>query len=176
LKGPAAPVQLWVHQSIFGETTANVLKLLEKAPAVNSIAEKALAIMPAILKQFGSPDQKGVSPTLNYEAAGDWVVMQVGSDALATIAGSALAPKAQASQPPAGQLPAATVRVSADRQWTSVDGRYTCVAGLVSATRDEVKLKRARDGKVITVPLWRLSATDQQVALRAAGVATRRLF
>ena len=161
LSGPAAPVQLWVHQSIFGETTANALKLLEQAPALNSIAGKALAIVPAILKQFGSQQQPGLSPTLDYQAAGDWVVMQVGSDALARIAGGALGPGLAPTQPP--------VRAAVDRRWTSVDGRFTCMAGLVSATRDSVKLKRARDGKVITVPLWRLSELDQQIARRAAG-------
>jgi hypothetical protein len=45
------------------------------------------------------------------------------------------------------------------RQWTSSDGKSTVEAKMIGKAKDSVRLER-RDGKVITVPLDRLSAPD----------------
>jgi len=52
---------------------------------------------------------------------------------------------------PTGQLP---------RTWTTADGRYKTVATLVVVENDTVRLARA-DGKVIDVPLSKLSGADR---------------
>ena len=46
------------------------------------------------------------------------------------------------------------------RKWTSSDGKFSVEAELVEAKDGNVRLKR-QDGKVITVPVSKLSKADQ---------------
>ena len=48
------------------------------------------------------------------------------------------------------------------REWTSSDGKYRVEADLAGISKDNVRLKKKADGKVIVVPLKQLSGADQQ--------------
>lgn len=60
--------------------------------------------------------------------------------------------------------------IASARTWKSADGGYTVDAELVKVDGDKVALKRA-DGKVITVPLNRLSTEDQEFIKSQPGAA-----
>ena len=48
------------------------------------------------------------------------------------------------------------------REWTSSDGKYRIEAELAGFTKENVRLKKKADGKVVVVPLKQLSTADQQ--------------
>jgi hypothetical protein len=145
---PGAPVQVWVHRSTMGEQLATVLKLFDQTDTGTNLAERALASVPDMLKdKFGLPQTAGEArPPLNYQTSADWIVLQIGGEAI-----SAGKPALASDQP---------------RLWTSADGRHSCFAVRVSTSPEAVTLKRMVDGEVVTVPLVKLSETDRQIALR----------
>ena len=51
------------------------------------------------------------------------------------------------------------------RTWTDDSGKYSCKADLVGVGKDTVRLKRD-DGKIITVPIARLSRADRAYAAK----------
>lgn len=53
------------------------------------------------------------------------------------------------------------IRRSRSREWATVDGKFSVVAEFVTLIGDKVKLRRADDGREITVPLERLSSADR---------------
>jgi hypothetical protein len=144
----APPMQIFVHNSVFGERLAEVLKLFNQADGKTNLAERALTAVPDMLQErFGlSQLAAQANPPLDYQATDDWFVVSIGGKPAVN----------------------GTVQVAAiqPRTWTSADGRYTCYAEKVAATADSVTLKRMNDGQVVTVPLVRLSEADRQVALR----------
>jgi hypothetical protein len=141
---PAAPVQVWVHKSTMGEHLATVLKLFDQTDTGTNLAERALASVPDMLKdKLGLPQTAAEArPPLNYQAAADWIVIQIGGEAITG-----------GTQAVASDLP---------RMWTSADGRHSCFAVRVSASPESVTLKRMADGQAV-VPLT-TSETDRQVA------------
>jgi hypothetical protein len=145
---PAAPVQVWVHKSTMGEQLATVLKLFDQTDTGTNLAERALASVPDMLKdKLGLPRHAAEArPPLNYQTAADWIVIQIGGEAIT----------------------GGTQSVASDqpRMWTSADGRHTCFAVRVNSSPDCVTLKRMVDGQVVTVPLVRLSESDRKIALR----------
>jgi hypothetical protein len=145
---PAAPVQVWIRKSTMNGQLATVLKLFEPSEAGTNVAERALASVPTVLKDtLGVPrDAAHAKPPMNYQTAADWIVVQIGGEAIT------------------GDTPVTAGDVP--RLWTSADGRFSCLAVRLSASPDSVTLKRMDDGKVVTVPLTKLSETDRQVALR----------
>jgi hypothetical protein len=146
----APPVQLFVHNSIFGPRMADVLKRFDATDGQTNLAEQALATVPDVLRErFGLPQLAiQASPRLDYQSTDKWLVVNIGGEPSANAATHVAA---DADQP---------------RMWTSADGRYSCYAEKVSATSDSVTLKRMNDGQVVTVQLARLSEADRQVALR----------
>lgn len=144
----AAPVQIWVHKGTMGEQLATVLKMFDQTDTGTNLADRALASVPNMLKdKLGLPQNAAEArPPLNYQTAADWIVIQIGGEAITG-----------GTQTVASDLP---------RMWTSADGRHTCFAVRVSASPEAVTLKRMADGEVVTVPLAKLSETDRQIALR----------
>ena len=66
---------------------------------------------------------------------------------------------------PVAAAPAAAAAAAADdkfRTWTDVSGTYQVEAELVEATGAAVKLKLKKDGKIVTVPLEKLSEADRE--------------
>lgn len=59
-------------------------------------------------------------------------------------------------------VPAADRDASQPRVWTNSSGEHKVRATLVEVTDDAVRLKKASDGKIVTVPLAKLSEADQQ--------------
>lgn len=73
-----------------------------------------------------------------------------------------LKPEEQAALGKAASAP--EIGTNAARTWTSSDGNFTIDAELVRATADSVTLKRVSDGKIITVPLAKLTEADREFA------------
>lgn len=162
----AAPVQVWVHESVIGDRIASLLKLVDESSRGTTLAGRALDAVPIAIKDsLGlSATTKDVTPALNYATARDWIVIQIGSQPGASVAASEQPAVASASGPPANAAAAtAASPMSSNRIWTSADGRFTVVALLVSASTEGVTLKRAVDGKLVTVPMSKLSELDRKL-------------
>lgn len=145
---PAAPIQIWVRKSTMDGQLATVLKLFDPTQAGTSVAERALASVPSVLKDtLGMPrDAAKAKPPMNYQTSADWIVVQIGGK-----------PDSADTLPAVGELP---------RLWTSADGRFACLAVRLSSSPNSVTLKRMVDGEVVTVPLIKLSEKDRLVAIR----------
>jgi hypothetical protein len=84
-------------------------------------------------------------------------------------------PKGVVPRPAAKPGEAATTPVAAPggtkRTWTDATGQFKIEAELISLKDDKVELKRASDGKIVTLPLDKLAAEDQTIAKAAAMAA-----
>jgi hypothetical protein len=58
----------------------------------------------------------------------------------------------------------ADAAVNLEREWTDGSGGFTVRARMVSATKDTVTIERTDNGKTGTIPVGRLSKSDQQYA------------
>jgi hypothetical protein len=162
----AAPVQIWVHESVIGDRIASLLKLVDQSSRRTTIAGRALDAVPSAIKDsLGlSATTKDVTPALNYATAQDWIVVQIGNQPRPSVEASEQPAVASTRSPPANAAEAtAASPMDSNRIWTSADGRFTVVALLVSASTEGVTLKRAEDGKLVTVPLSKLSELDRKL-------------
>ena len=66
---------------------------------------------------------------------------------------------------------AAQSEASKPRTWTDSTGKFTVEATLIEAKDDQVNLKRS-DGKIVTLPMDRLTHTDQEFAQEAVEEST----
>jgi hypothetical protein len=146
-----ATFQIFVHNSLFGRPLAGAFELLDRTDGETSLAGRALAAVPDVLRhRLGVPEIPPLpirtGPNLGYQKADDWIVVNIGGEGT-----------------PNGEV---LVAAEQPRVWTSADGRYRCYAEKVDVTDEAVTLKRISDGQVVTVPLVRLSEADRNVVLR----------
>ena len=158
--GEPAPIQVWVHDTLVGGNIAAWLKRWDETKPGSNLAQQALEVVPDVLKKsLGLPAAVAETEVaVNYVTVGEWIVVQIDPQPVAEEVQAAGTERIARSEAP----PASSAQPTAPmRTWTSADGRYSVMAKLVATTAEAVTLQRADDGRVVTVPMSRLSAADR---------------
>jgi hypothetical protein len=156
-------------QSINADDTATIEASFNATMQQALPTDKAKQLFQAIvsdtgkLKGAGAPQVTGDTAIMRVTAERGALDLKITLDADDRIAAFLVTPAAAApGTPPVGSAPAANSIGSAVREWSDVKGKFHVKAELVGVKDGKVQLKTA-DGDILSVPLEKLSAVDQDV-------------